>query len=66
MERFEVEHDPYERCEDRCTHDLARGVTVIDLLRGDGPHAPTHLIVSFQNMQAVVLDDPEDAFLAAG
>lgn len=30
--------DPYARCEDRCTHDLGRGVLLEELLATDGPH----------------------------
>ncbi|HEX9854371.1 MAG TPA: hypothetical protein VGC47_03590 [Acidimicrobiia bacterium] len=29
--------DPYGRCEARCNHDLANGVTVAELLGRDGP-----------------------------
>ena len=30
--------DPYARCEESCTHDLAQGVLVDELLGADGPH----------------------------
>lgn len=29
--------DPYVRCEMRCHHDLARGVSVLEMLDRDGP-----------------------------
>lgn len=32
--------DPYARCEEGCTHDLAVGVLVEELLAADGPHPP--------------------------
>jgi hypothetical protein len=32
--------DPNARCEESCTHDLARGVLVEELAGGDGPHTP--------------------------
>jgi len=61
MEPFDVVHDPYRRCEDQCNHDLARGILVSDLLSGDGPHPPSHLIVNF-NLQrvAIIANDEED------
>lgn len=30
--------DPYNRCEDSCHHDLAKGVLTAELLGGDGPY----------------------------
>ena len=32
--------DPYRKCEETCTHDLARGVMVADLCSRDGPEEP--------------------------
>ncbi len=32
--------DPYLGCEEQCTHDLARGVLLEELLGTDGPHPP--------------------------
>lgn len=32
------ETDPYARCEERCTHDLGKGVLIAELLGIDGPH----------------------------
>jgi hypothetical protein len=49
--------DPYRRCEDHCTHDLARGVTLAELLNADGPHPDSHLIVSFSLARAAILDE---------
>lgn len=37
---FDSGHDPYKRCERHCNHDLARGVTMEDLLDHDGPYNP--------------------------
>jgi hypothetical protein len=65
MEPFDVIHDPYRRCEEQCNHDLARGVLVEDLLSGDGPHPPSHLIVNFTLQRAVVVVDDPDAPIAA-
>ena len=60
MEPFEMSHDPYRRCEQSCNHDLARGVSLDELLDRDGPHPDSHLIVSFSLQRAVVLDDAVD------
>ena len=30
-------NDPYKNCEEKCNHDLVRGVLVADLLGTDGP-----------------------------
>ena len=32
--------DPFAGCAESCTHDLAKGILVEDLLGGDGPHPP--------------------------
>lgn len=32
--------DPYQQCEEGCTHDLAAGLLIEDLLGGDGPFSP--------------------------
>jgi hypothetical protein len=32
--------DPYQTCERGCTHDLARGVLISELQRGDGSFVP--------------------------
>ena len=61
METFDVVHDPYRRCEDQCNHDLARGILVSELLDGDGPHPPSHLIVNFTLERALVFDDSDQA-----
>jgi hypothetical protein len=31
-------NDPYAHCEERCTHDLGKGVLIVELLGIDGPH----------------------------
>ena len=31
-------HDVYHGCEKTCTHDLARGVLIEELVKIDGPH----------------------------
>ncbi len=33
--------DPYRRCEGDCTHDLARGVLILELAEKDGPYPGT-------------------------
>jgi len=43
-----VYHDPYRRCEGSCTHDLARGVLVSELLAGDGPFPDSHPLLTFR------------------
>lgn len=43
----EMSHDPYLKCDTACTHDLVRGLTLDELMRGDGPHAESHLIVNY-------------------
>ena len=65
MEPFDVVHDPYRRCEDQCNHDLARGILVSELLSGDGPHPPSHLIVNFTLQRAVVVGDDDGTAAAA-
>lgn len=37
-EAQETQRDPYRRCERGCQHDLARGVSLEELLGADGPH----------------------------
>ena len=36
--------DPYTACEVDCTHDLARGLSVEELLETDGPHLPVEVV----------------------
>ena len=43
-----IYHDPYRRCEGSCTHDLARGVLVTELLAGDGPYPDSHPLLTFR------------------
>ena len=59
MERLDVIHDPYRRCEEHCNHDLARGVTLAELLGADGPHPDSHLIINFSLQRAFVLADED-------
>jgi hypothetical protein len=60
MDGYDVSHDPYRRCEQACNHDLARGVSLDELLGRDGPHPDSHLIVSFSLQHAVVLDEDDE------
>ena len=41
-------HDPYTRCESSCSHDLARGITVVELLAADGPYPDAHPLLTFR------------------
>jgi len=41
-------HDPYTRCEASCSHDLARGITVAELLDADGPFPDAHPLLTFR------------------
>ena len=66
MEKLEIVHDPYRRCEEHCNHDLARGIGVRDLLNSDGPHPAAHLIVNFSLERAIVLDTAEELPAVAG
>lgn len=36
---LDIARDPYRRCEQKCNHDLARGVSIAELLGSDGPHS---------------------------
>ena len=57
---MQLNHDPFRHCEGTCNHDLAPGVLVADLLRGDGPHPPL-LVIGFGSERerlAVVRDEP--------
>jgi hypothetical protein len=49
--------DPYRTCEHHCNHDLARGVTIGELLGGDGPFPPGYLLVSFSAQRAALIED---------
>jgi len=44
-------HDPYRRCEGSCTHDLARGVLVSELLADEGPYPDSHPLLVFRPMR---------------
>ncbi len=45
-------HDPYRRCEGSCTHDLARGVLVSDLLADEGPFPDSHPLLSLRPLRS--------------
>ena len=53
--------DTYRSCEEHCNHDLARGVTIAELLGGDGPYPPGYLMVSFSTRRAALFGDDEPA-----
>lgn len=37
---IDVKFDPYQTCDDGCSHDLACGALTTDILREDGPFEP--------------------------
>ena len=47
MSATETTPDPYRRCQDACTHDLARGVLLADLGDGDGPFPSLWVVSGF-------------------
>jgi len=47
MSTAETTFDPYRRCEDGCSHDLARGVLLSDLRDGDGPYPSLWVVSGF-------------------
>ena len=50
--------DPYAACDQgQCNHDLARAVTVDELLAGDGPFPPSHMIVNLASARAMLFDE---------
>jgi hypothetical protein len=55
MERIDPA-EPYGTCEQHCNHDLARGVTLAELLGGDGPYPPGYMLVSLSAARAAMLD----------
>ncbi len=57
--------DPYAPCEESCTHDLATGVLVDELLGADGPYPPVWTPVRAAGWLAVVHDQDEDDESAA-
>ena len=50
--------DPFRYCEENCNHDLARGVSVRELLRSDGPHPAARMAIAIGGTRALIL--PED------
>ena len=54
-------NDPYQNCESgQCSHDLARAITIDDLLNTDGPYPPSHLIVNLAAPRPSLFDDMEE------
>lgn len=53
----DVLHDPFARCEDACNHDLAAGLTLAELLGGDGPNAPVWVVSGFRLPHLTPVDD---------
>jgi hypothetical protein len=52
--------DPYARCEEHgCTHDLSRGVTLEELLSGDGPY-PTSVTPRVAPLLQVLMERRND------
>ncbi len=47
MSTAETTLDPYRRCEDGCSHDLARGVLLSDLRDDDGPYPSLWVVSGF-------------------
>lgn len=45
--------DPYLRCDEGCTHDLARGVLVDDLIERDGPFPSLWAVSDFSGRGVV-------------
>ena len=53
--------DPYTNCEaGQCSHDLARAVTIDDLLADDGPYRPSQMVVKLRPAPATLFDDMEE------
>ncbi|MCH8991171.1 MAG: hypothetical protein IIA44_05395 [Acidobacteria bacterium] len=46
-------HDPYGGCEGSCTHDLARGVLVSELLGQEGPYPDSHPLLTPPNLRTL-------------
>ncbi len=40
MQQNQLVRDPYRRCEERCRHDLGRGLSIAELLDLDAPDPP--------------------------
>ncbi len=53
--------DPYTNCEaGQCNHDLAKAVTIEDLLADDGPFPPGYTIVNLGSARPTLFDDMEE------
>ena len=48
-------HDAYRTCEQSCTHDLARGVLVSELISAEGPFPDSNPLMSTGPIAASVL-----------
>lgn len=62
---MEHDEDPYRSCEQHCTHDLSRGVGVLELLSGDGPYPPSQLLVNFSAERGTLFGDDLEELRAA-
>ncbi|MCB2224037.1 MAG: hypothetical protein KQH83_07670 [Actinobacteria bacterium] len=51
--------DPYRHCHVACSHELSRGVTIDELLGGDGPHPAGTLLVNLPASRPALLDDEQ-------
>lgn len=49
--------DPYRHCEENCTHDLSPGVGVAELLGGDGPYTPGHVLINLSSQRSALFDE---------
>ena len=48
-------HGIYKRCENHCTHDLAKGVLIDELIGGEGPWPDSNPLMSTESIAARVL-----------
>jgi hypothetical protein len=62
-----VEHDqdPYRSCEQHCTHDLSRGVGVLELLSEEGPFPPSQLLVNLSRERDILSGEDLERIRAA-
>jgi len=51
--------DPYRNCEVACTHDLSPGVTIAELLGGEGPYPSGSLLVNLSAQRPMLLDEEQ-------
>lgn len=62
---MEHDQDPYRGCEHHCTHDLSRGVGVLELLSEDGPYPPSQLLVNLSAERGTLFGDDLEQVRAA-